>query len=58
VEYSAGASKGIPSFAGLNETNFEGSRQAALDYHHLGFTVTPLNGKAPVLQRWQEREMA
>jgi Bifunctional DNA primase/polymerase, N-terminal len=56
-EYNADVGGGVPSFAGLDETNLEGSYQAALDYHRRGFRVTPLVGKEPILKGWQEREL-
>jgi len=57
-KYNADADEGVPSFTGLDETNLEGSHQAALEYHRRGFWITLLNGKEPILKGWQERMLA
>ena len=47
-----------PSFIQLDEINAKSVLEAALDYQSRGFIVTPLQGKRPVLRRWQERVLS
>lgn len=47
-----------PSCADLNEINCKDTLEAALEYRRRGFAVTPLDGKTPILEKWQERDLA
>jgi hypothetical protein len=46
-----------PSFTDLSELALADIAEWALEYSRRGFVVTPLDGKKPVLRRWQKQEL-
>ena len=58
MQYDVRDNEATPSFAGLGEVKFENVADAALEYRRRRFQITPLVGKAPVLEAWSKRELA